>query len=130
MSKRKRKKKRILIADDDEDTRHLFKEILSDKYYVIEVRNGEQLLRAMETIEPDLIIADIVMPKIDGLRAIRRLRQRSAFSTTPVIFISAAITDKNLYESLKPEGPSIFMTKPIDDEVLLETVAKLLRKVR
>jgi len=130
VSKRKKEKKRILIADDDEDTRHLFKEILSDKYYVIEVRNGEQLLSAVDTVEPDLIIADIVMPKIDGLRAIRRLRQRSAFSTTPVIFISAAITDKKLYESLKPEGPSIFMTKPIDDEVLLETVEELLKNVK
>ena len=130
MSKRKRKKKRILVADDDEDTRHLFKEILSDNYYVIEVRNGEQLLSAVDTVEPDLIIADIMMPKIDGLRAIRRLRQGSTFSTTPVIFISAAITDKKLYESLKPEGPSIFMTKPFDDEVLLETIAELLKNVR
>lgn len=118
---------KILIADDSPEIRTLLRIMLKDRYEVIEVKDGAKLIDETLKNSPSLIIADIMMPGLDGFRAVGRLRKSSSFSMTPVIFISAAISDRDQYLKLKPEGPSCFMTKPIKSKELLAKIDELLK---
>lgn len=121
-------KKKILIADDDFENRKLLKLMLEEKYDVILAKDGNSLLDLVNQENPDLIVTDIMMPGMDGLRAVKRLRKTSKNPLVPAIFISAIIKDKQLYESLKPEGPTDFLLKPFKQEELLERIERFLKK--
>ncbi len=118
--------KKIIIADDDKDVRELLKIILEKKYKIICAKDGKSLLELTRKEVPDLIVTDVMMPGLDGFRAVDKLRKTSKTSLIPALFVSARITDKNTYESLKPEGPTDFLLKPFKEEKLLEKVKKLL----
>ena len=124
----KERKKKIVVADDDSENREFLKLLLEDKYDVILAKDGSELLDLVNRENPDLIVTDIMMPGIDGLRAVDRLRKTSRNPLVPAIFISAIIKDKKLYESLKPEGPTDFILKPFKSEVLLESIENFLGK--
>ena len=118
------KKKRILIADDEPEVIKLIN-IMLEKYYDLDfVTTGEELVEKATANEYDLIISDIVMPKLSGWKSVKKLRD--AGSSTPVIFNSGTVKDKDLYETLKPSGPSIFVLKPFKKEQLLSLVRKLI----
>ncbi|MGQ9647542.1 MAG: response regulator [Thermodesulfobacteriota bacterium] len=65
---------KILVVDDDEGLRDLFKEVLTDEgYQVLTAKNGKEALQKLEKEKPDLIVLDIVMPKMDGMEALGRI---------------------------------------------------------
>ncbi len=65
---------KILGVDDDEGLRDLYKEVLTDEgYQVLEAKNGKEALQKLEKEKPDLIVLDIVMPKMDGMEALGRI---------------------------------------------------------
>ncbi|HET6343883.1 MAG TPA: ATP-binding protein, partial [Myxococcota bacterium] len=79
----------ILVADDNADMRDYVRRLLSGTYRVLAAADGEAALQAIRTLKPDLVVADLMMPRIDGLTLLRRLRADPALSTTPVILLSA-----------------------------------------
>ena len=116
----------ILVIDDDKNTRFLLREILEmDNYTVFTASNGEEGLSILETKHVDLVIVDIMMPKLDGYSFTKEVR--SINSELPILMVSA----KQLAEDRKKgflDGIDDYMSKQIDPEELSLHVKALLRR--
>ena len=84
-----------MIADDEIDVRNFVKKALSP-YEVIEARNGVEALQVMSQQKPDLVIADIRMPEMDGLALLSEIREQ--YSEMPVLALSGAMSDDEMRE--------------------------------
>lgn len=117
----------ILVVDDRRDNRAVLVGLLEPLgFQLIEASNGvEGLARACESW-PDLIIADLVMPVMDGFEMTRRLRQQARLQTTPIIASSASVFEFDRQKS-QQAGYDDFLPKPIEVEELLQKLQKYLR---
>ena len=85
----------ILVVDDFDDTRLLLRTWLERRgFRVVEAENGIQAINQAETESPDLIIMDMQMPQLDGLSATRRIRNRKALHSVPIVAVSAYGADQ------------------------------------
>src|ERR1700716_1134822 len=86
----KREKQLFLLVEDFEDSRFMMRRLLEMAgYKVIEASDGEQAVELAIREQPDLILMDLSLPKLDGLAATRRIRQHKAVENTPIVAISA-----------------------------------------
>ncbi len=119
---------RILIAEDDRELRQLFAHVLSrNGYTVVGVSNGEEALAAMDNSFYDLIISDIMMPKMDGYELVRSIRE--AGMTTPIMMITA----KDAFDDMRQgflSGSDDYMVKPVNVNEMLLRVSALLRRAQ
>ncbi len=107
----------ILVVDDERFIVSLLTEILEEEGYLVQVASdGEAALRVIEAVRPDLVVADIMMPRLDGLTLASMLRSSS--HPIPVILMSAAVTPRS-------HGVS-FLPKPFDIDDLLGVVDEVL----
>lgn len=118
----------IMVVDDDKNTRMLLKAVLeAENYTVFTAGNGEDALAVMDAHHIDLVVLDIMMPKMDGYEFTRALRESN--NNLPVLMVSA----KHL-PSDKKHGFSVgtddYMTKPIDTEEMLWRIKALLRRAQ
>jgi len=121
---------RILVAEDYEPLLAGIRDILeAEGYTVSTATNGAQALRMMEEVYPDLIIADIMMPTIDGYALYETVRARSEWMPIPVVFLTSRAEKEDLLKG-KNLGVEGYITKPFDPEELLETVRSLLEQAR
>lgn len=113
--------KTILIVDDEEFIVDLLATLLEDEQYrVLRAYDGEQALRAARRERPELIITDIMMPKMSGTELAARLRaEEDGISTTPIILMSAV-------RSPIAVPNTIYLPKPFDIDHVLELVTLLL----
>jgi DNA-binding response OmpR family regulator len=118
----------ILVVDDDKNTRLLLKTVLeAENYTVYTADNGETALRVMDQEHIDLVVLDIMMPKMDGYQLTETLRETR--NTLPILMVSA----KQLPEDKKKGflvGTDDYMTTPIDDEEMLLRIKALLRRAQ
>lgn len=116
----------ILVAEDDKHARKLLETVLKrEGYEVLTAQDGEEVLTTLERQHVDLILLDIMMPKMDGYEVARQLRE--ANFNLPILMVSA----KQLPEDKKKGfivGTDDYMTKPIDVEEMLLRVRALLRR--
>ena len=119
-------KPKIIIADDDPDARRLANVLLGAEYNVIEVNDGKALVEKVSKEKPDLIISDIVMPGLSGWRATKKIRENPEMKDIPIIFYSSLLRDYDLYHTLKPAGPSVFIMKPYKTKDMIRTVKEML----
>lgn len=119
---------RIMVVDDDKNTRMLLKTVLeAENYTVYTAENGEDALAVMDQNHIDLVVLDIMMPKMDGYEFTRTLRESD--NNLPVLMISA----KQLPADKKKGflvGTDDYMTKPIDAEEMLLRIRALLRRAK
>ena len=119
---------KILIAEDDRELRQLFAHVLTKNgYTVLGVSNGEEALAALEQSYYDLIISDIMMPKMDGYELVRSIRESG--SSIPIMMITA----KDAFDDMRLgflSGSDDYMVKPIDVDELLLRIEALLRRAR
>ena len=113
---------RILLADDNADMRQYIKRALSNDYEVATASEGEEALRKIKENPPDLVIADIMMPRVDGFEVLRALRADPTTQMLPVIFLSARAGEEQRIEGLQA-GANDYLEKPF-------TVKELLVRVR
>lgn len=119
-------RKTILVVDDVAENRAVLVDMLGPLGFdVAEAANGSEALEKVEALRPALVLMDIVMPGMDGLEAIRRLRQTQAFQHLPIVAISAGASRTDAAQSLAA-GADVFLPKPIDLGGLLSQVATLL----
>ena len=116
----------ILVADDDKHTRILMKAILeSDGYTVYLAEDGEKALEVLDKEHIDLVVLDIMMPKIDGYEFTRILREGN--STLPVLMVSARNLPSDKHMGFIA-GTDDYITKPFDEQELLLRIKALLRR--
>jgi len=119
---------RIMVVDDDKHTRRLFQAVLENAgYQVLTAENGEDALAIMDREYIDLVVLDIMMPKMDGYQFTSALRETN--NNLPVLMVSA----KQLPSDKKHGflvGTDDYMIKPIDEEELLWRIHALLRRAK
>ncbi|MBF0464850.1 MAG: hybrid sensor histidine kinase/response regulator [Nitrospirae bacterium] len=117
----------VLIVDDESGSRQLLRQILQDKYRLSFAASGIMALEAAKSVQPDLILLDIIMPEMDGYEACKKLKAIPEISDIPVIFISA-LTDTTEKVNAFKSGAVDYVCKPFQsDEVIsrIETHLKL-----
>jgi DNA-binding NtrC family response regulator len=123
--------KHILIIDDDDGIRSVFEQLLENKGYSVETASeGKEGLRKMHARKPDLIITDIMMPEMDGLEVVQKIRDHH--SELPVIAISGGMqaSAMNFLPLAKRFGACKVFEKPVELAKLLEAVETLLDSTR
>ncbi|MRG91014.1 response regulator [Polyangium spumosum] len=110
----------VLVVDDNEDIRETMRDFLEEEgYHVVTAKNGADALSRLEQLEagklPCLMLVDLLMPVMDGVELIRRLRESARFAPVPVIAISAAST-------VDPPPGTRLLPKPVGPTVILEEV--------
>ncbi len=112
-------KKKILLVDDSDTILTMERMILNKGPYVtVTASNGEEAIRKSQSEKPDLILMDVVMPKMDGFEACRRIRRESATSKIPIIMVTTRGEEQNVEIGYKA-GCTDYVTKPIDSTQLL-----------
>jgi CheY-like chemotaxis protein len=121
------KQSNILVVDDSNTNIVLLEAILSDKGYKIDTAvNVIEALQCIEKKKPDLILLDLLMPKISGFEFLEHLREDERTKDTPVIVISALSDEENKNRTFRL-GAVDFIIKPVDIQYLVDRVAKTLQ---
>ena len=119
--------KKILLVDDEPDIVEFLKYNLEkEKFEVIVGFNGEEALGKLSE-NPDLIILDIMMPKLDGFETCKQIRQNKTFEYTPIIFLTAKSGESNEIKGLEL-GANDYIQKPVSPNKLIARVKSNLRK--
>jgi serine phosphatase RsbU (regulator of sigma subunit) len=118
----------VLVVEDDSTVRELLKYRLSKHYDVYTATNGEEALDQVEEVIPDLIISDIMMPKMDGFALQSALQSDKNTRVIPFIFLTARADDEARQQGQR-KGVDDYITKPFDMETLLSRVERLLERV-
>ena len=120
-------RKRILIVDDVILISNLIKTRISNLDYEIEVaKDGEEALEKIALFKPNLILLDIMLPKLSGVEVLKRIKEDKSNQYIKIIILSAKSKDKDIIECIRL-GADDFMTKPFSLEVLEEKIKALLR---
>lgn len=118
---------RILVVDDVPDNVEILRMRLTALgYEVVTAEDGEQALAKVAETLPDLVLLDIMMPKVDGLEVVRRLKADKGLPFIPVILVTAKATPKDVVAGLDAGGDD-YLTKPIDHGALVARVRAMLR---
>jgi PAS domain S-box-containing protein len=120
------KRELILLADDNADIRAYLSRLLSDRYEVHAVPDGHQALEAARQLRPALILADVMMPRLDGFGLLRAIRDDLALCSTPVILVSARAGEESRVEGLQADADD-YLVKPFGSRELLARVATHVR---
>ena len=119
----------LLLVEDDPDILKLLSTTLAFRgYRVVTACNGKEGLDAVRHERPAMVIADIMMPQLDGFGLVHRLRINPETRTIPVIFITATFLSPEDKEFALDIGVTRFIQKPLDMDKFLETLDKLLRQ--
>ncbi|MCC8154388.1 MAG: response regulator [Tannerellaceae bacterium] len=117
----------ILIVEDKRNIRELLKDILAPWYHITEAGNGVEALESIEVNRPDIIISDILMPHLDGIGLIDKLKADPKTAHIPVIHISAKSSVEDQISGYQ-HGAALYITKPFHPRHVLATVENLINR--
>src|SRR5437016_1672551 len=118
---------RILIVDDNETNRDILVTRLSTQNFDLsQAVDGEEAIEKAKALLPDLILLDVMMPKLDGFEVTRRLKGDPALPFMPIILVTAKADSKDIVTGLEA-GADEYLTKPIDQLALVARVKSVLR---
>lgn len=118
--------KKILIVDDDEDIRYSIQEILNEKYDLLEASDGLGAIEILENQLVDLIILDLMMPKMDGWNTVKKIKSNGKLSCIPIIILTAKTdpVDRNIGDLTA----NYYITKPFESNELKGIVKKAIKE--
>ncbi len=119
------KKKTIIIVEDNEDLRFYLKDNLREQYRVEEAINGKEGWEKIKQMNPDLVVSDIMMPVMDGVELVRKIKNETLTAHIPVILLTAMGSEEKQLEGLKA-GVNDYITKPFTFEILASRIRNLL----
>jgi two-component system alkaline phosphatase synthesis response regulator PhoP len=121
-------KSTILVVEDDTDTREILEYALkSEGFDVVAADNGVCALRALESCQPELIVTDLIMPKMGGAMLIQQLKQRKEFAAIPIVVFSA-YGNGNEAKAMA-SGAAVILRKLRDFPRLVGTINQLLGRI-
>ncbi|MDE5949039.1 MAG: response regulator, partial [Prevotella sp.] len=121
------KREHILVVEDNDDVRDFLVSILQDEYNVLAAENGQRGLEIAETEMPDFIITDVMMPVMDGLTMVHRIKQNKDICHIPIIVLSAKASLQDRLDGLR-EGIDDYITKPFSAIYLKSRVSNIIRQ--
>ena len=122
----KEKAKKILVIEDNESNLYLITYILRHNgYTVLEARTGEEGVKIASEKKPDLIILDIQLPGIDGIKTARRIRALKTEGDIPIIALTSFVMDKD-HERVLAAGCNGYIEKPINPETIMTEIEHFL----
>lgn len=117
---------RIYIADDDADIRNLLTfTLIEEGHEVLAAKDGQMAVEAIVKEPPDLLVLDMMMPRLDGLGVLRALDAAGVLDTTKVLVLTARTAERDRVEGFE-RGADLYLTKPFDPDALVEAVRSLL----
>lgn len=122
----------ILIVDDDAEIAHYIKTELSDWYRFEHASNGKEGLKMLLTGKYDLVISDVMMPEMDGVTMLKKIKDNSNVSDIPVILLTSKSEVENRLEGLR-KGADAFLAKPFNMEelhILIDNLVDNVRRIR
>ncbi len=121
---------RILIVDDDQDIARILKfRLQKTGFDCYMASNGLEALEAIDADHPDLVLLDVMMPKMDGFTTCREIRKRTAWARLPVIMLTAKGDTSDKVSGLS-EGADDYVVKPFEFEELLARISMVLRRTQ
>jgi len=120
---------RVLVVDDNHDMRHYIARLLSEKHVVRTAPDGVAALEYMREWRPDLVLSDVMMPRLDGFGLLRAIRREPSLSSIPVVLISARAGDESRVEGVEA-GADDYLVKPFSARELRARVAANLLMAR
>jgi len=118
--------KTIMVVDDNPDIITIVRTILEGKgFKVLSASSGAECLATLKTQKPDLIVLDIMMPDMDGLEVLTRLKATSEFSNVPVVLLTAKVQYEDVLGGYKL-GADYYITKPFTSTQLINGINLLL----
>ena len=119
-------KRTIMVVDDHPDVVEILRITLESKGFNVRCAySGKDLFAGLDDLKPDLIILDIMMPEMDGLKVLTRLREKSDTASIPVILLTALVQQENIIEGYKT-GADYYITKPSTPTQVLEGINLML----
>ena len=115
----------ILIVDDDSDTLDLFEIFLFEKFEIFTAANGFDALPIIKKNKIDIVLTDIMMTVMDGVKFLKKIRQIDGYKNVPVVAITA-FSSMIQEKSLADFGFATVLSKPISRKILLETLLAIL----
>lgn len=115
----------VLIADDNEDIRTYLRELLKDDYEILEAEDGADALSLIKKAMPDLVVSDVMMPNIDGIRLCQELKSQISTSHIPVVLLTARSSLDFELEGLQT-GAEDYITKPFNPGIVKTKIANIL----
>ena len=112
---------RVLVADDNADMREYIERLLVSQFHVVTAMDGEDAFSKLFSFKPDLLISDIMMPKLDGFGLLKKMHDHPDTKNIPVVFLSARAGEEAKLEGLDA-GADDYLTKPFSGKELLATV--------
>lgn len=120
---------RILAVDDSPTVLEMIKAILeAGGYEVITAADGDEALKTARAESPDLILLDVMLPKLDGYRVCRLLKFDAKYKSIPIIMLTAKTEEQSMATGIRT-GANQYLTKPVEPNTLLEAVAGELARV-
>jgi two-component system phosphate regulon response regulator PhoB len=121
-------KKNILIVEDEKDIQELIRYNLSKEgYQVASADSGEEGLQAVQSLHPDLVILDLMLPGLDGLEVCRQMKKNLATADIPIIMLTAKGDESDIVAGLEM-GADDYVTKPFSLKVFVTRVLAVLRR--
>ncbi len=115
-------KRTIMVVDDSPDLVEILRITLESKGFNVRCAyNGQELFAGLEELKPDLVLLDIMMPKMDGLEVLTRLRENSDTASIPVILLTAKVLYDDVIRGYK-RGAEHYITKPFTPTQVLEGI--------
>lgn len=113
--------KKLLLVDDSPENLQLLYQALKNEYDIYSTTSGSEALRLVESLQPDLILLDVMMPEVDGFEVCRILKSRETSRDIPVIFLTALTEDANEMKGFEAGGVD-YITKPFKPLIVKQRI--------
>lgn len=121
-------KQTILVVDDEKDLLDLIEyNLKKEGFNVLKAENGEEGIAVAKEKNPDLVLLDIMMPKMDGMQVVEEMRKDDQLNNIPIIFLTARSDEKTEVDGLN-KGADDYITKPISTTKLISRIKAVLRR--
>jgi CheY-like chemotaxis protein len=119
---------RVLVVDDDPHVLQLLRVNFElEGYEVVSASNGEEALQRIDERPPDILVCDVMMPGMDGLEVVERVRNNPATAKLPIVMVSAKAQQSDLLAG-GDAGADAYVTKPFDPQDLIDAVTNVLKR--